>query len=425
MAYAFAGRESDESGTFRAGLDTKYAITSQMTAVASINPDFSNVEQEVESIDFSYREKYYPDRRPFFQEGQDMMGGGSWSFYSRRIPQFDLGLKTYGKIGKTTIGALDCIDFSEPSKIKDTPINRNDIVINARFDLGKTSVIPIQFVRMDDQKFWNHTFITRPSFRWKSLSIGGALEESQTKGGKYGGDYFAYCDWSTKRFYTSVFGSIVTSDFEIFDALVPYNDAKSGGIDVGYGTEWRTGILKGANGGISLSRTDRLDGSHYENSAGGYGNINFRNDHSIKFGFNKGRYEQYHDWTIDTGFGGKAFNQDLNYGASVSYGRRENADYRFASPYVSFRFRKKLSLGVNSQFLWHKKDRKQHILTLNYDITPERGLGGLLVYRDHNYNAFVTYRQAVRKGIDVFIIIGDPNAEKMQKRILAKVIIPF
>jgi len=122
MTYTFAGIESGEGKTLRAGLDAKYAITPEITAVTSINPDFSNVEQDVESIDFSYRERYYADRRPFFQEGSDMMGGGSWSFYSRRIPQFDLGMKVYGKIGRFSIGALDCIDFSNMSEISDDPL---------------------------------------------------------------------------------------------------------------------------------------------------------------------------------------------------------------------------------------------------------------------------------------------------------------
>ena len=117
MTYAFGGVESDDDTTFRAGLNAKYPITSEMTVVASINPDFSNVAQDVESIDFSYREQYYPDQRPFFQEGGDVIQSESWGFYSRRIPQFDLGLKTYGKIGRMTIGALDCIDFSNASEV--------------------------------------------------------------------------------------------------------------------------------------------------------------------------------------------------------------------------------------------------------------------------------------------------------------------
>ena len=82
-------------------------------------------------------------------------------------------------------------------------------------------------------------------------------------------------------------------------------------------------------------------------------------------------------------------------------------------------------MGLRSQFLWHKEDRRQHVLIINYDITPERGLGARLVHRDGKFNAFITYRQAVRRGIDAFIIIGDPNAEKMQKRALAKVILPI
>jgi len=425
MSYAFAGVESGEDKTLRAGLDAKYAITPEITAVASINPDFSNVEQDIESIDFSYRERYYSDRRPFFLEGSDMMGGGPWSFYSRRIPQFDLGMKVYGKTGRFSISALDCMDFSNTSEIKDDPINRNDVVISTKYDIGKSSSIPLQFVRMEDSETWNHAFISRPSFRWGCFSVSGAYEYSQTKGDKDGADYFAYCGWQNKNFYSSVFASYVTPDFEIFDALIPYNDVKTGGFDAGYGTEWRTGKLKRVDTGIYASRADELDGSIYESNMGGYGVVHFRSDYKVKLSLDKGRYEEYRDWTIGTGFIGNASNRYQNYGANISYGRRENADYRFLSPYINFRLIDKFSLGLSSQFLWHSKDRIQHVIIINYDITSERGLGSRLVYRDGNYNAFVTYRQAVRKGIDAFIIIGDPNSEEMKRRALLKVIIPL
>jgi len=425
MTYAFAGVESEESNTLRSGLDAKYAITPEMTAVASINPDFSNVEQDVESIDFSYRERYYSDRRPFFQEGSDIIGGGSWSFYSRRVPQFDLGMKVYGKTGRFSIGALDCVDFSNKSEIKDDPVNRNDVVISTKFDIGKSSSIPFKFVRMEDSESWNHAFILDPSFRRGNFSVGGAWEYSQTKGDKDGADYFAYCGWNSKHFYSSLFGSYVTPDFEIFDALIPYNDTKSGGFDMGYGTEWRTGKLKRIDVGINASRTDKLDGSIYESNIGGYGVVHFRSEYIVQLSLSKSRYEEYRDWTVKTGFMGNANNKYQNYGVNIFYGRREETDYRFLSPYVNFKFMSKLSLGLSSQFLWHKKDRIQHVLTINYDITPERGLGTRVVYRDGNYNAFVTYRQSLRKGIDAFIIIGDPNAEEMQRRALLKVIIPL
>lgn len=425
MTYAFGGYESEEETTFRAGLDAKYPVTSEITAVASINPDFSNVEQDVESIDFSYRERFYPDRRPFFQEGGDIISSGSWGFYSRRIPQFDLGLKTYGKMGKLTLGALDCIDFSKTSELENDPVNRNDLVIVTNIDLGKSSVLPVQFIRMDGPELWNHALTVRPGLRWKNLSIGGAWEGSQTKGGKDGADYFAYVDLGGRHFYSSISGFYVTPDFEILDGLIPYNDVKGGGVSLGCGTEWRTGMLKSAGLNVHASRTDRLNGAHYENNVGIYGETQFRNDHGLNLSLNKGRYEEYRDWNVWLNLFGSISNRSKEYGLSTSYGRREDADYRFLSPYVNLKFWKKLSLGLSSQFLWHTKDREQHVLTFNYDITPERGLGTRLVYRDGKYNAFVTYRQAVRKGIDAFIIIGDPNAGEMKKRAIAKVIIPL
>lgn len=428
MTYAFGGVEShddDTDVTLHAGLNAKYPVTSEMTAVVCVNPDFSNVEQQVESVDFSYRERYYPDRRPFFQEGGDIIGSGEWSFYSRRIPQFDLGLKTYGKIGKMTMGVLDCIDFSDADEIGSAPINRNDLVIAAKLDLGESSAIPIQLIRRDDPELWNHALVCRPRFRWGDFSAGGAVERSQTKGGKSGGDYFANAGWGNKHFHSSIFGWYVTPDFEITDGLIPYTDAKGAGFDMSYGTEWRSGFLKNAGGGINASRTDRLNGDHYEHNVGAYVRAHLRSDYAGSLGFSKGGYEEYRDWTLRLKVIGNVENQHRRYGLGASYGRREDADYAFLAPFVNFRFQEKLSLGLSSQFLWHKENRRQYLLTLNYDITPERGLGARLVHRDGDFNAFVTYRQAVRKGIDVFIIIGDPNAEKMQKRALAKIIVPL
>jgi len=447
MIYALGGYESDEEATLRAGLDAKYSVTSGITTVASINPDFSNVAQVVESIDFSYRERYYPDRRPFFQEGASMIKSGSWGFYSRRIPQFDLGLKTYGKVGRITIGALNCTDFSNTFEIGrdpadrndlliatridlDKPINRNDMVIEARMDLGKSSVIPLQFVRKDDTESWNHALICKPGFRWKNLSIKGLCAGSQTKGGKDGGSYSASINWDTKYFYTSYFfssltGFYVTPGFEIADGLVPYTDAKGGDYSVGCRSEWRSGILKSVEGGMYAGMADRLDGTLYERNKGAYGRIHFRSDHSVNLGFDKGRYEEYRDQTLWLDLAGNLSNYDRLYGLSIMRGRQGGADYTLLSPYISFGFFEKLSLGLSSEFLWHAENTRQHILTFNYDITPEHSLGTRLVYQDHDFNAFITYRQVVRKGIDVFIIIGDPNAKEMQRRALAKIILPL
>ena len=57
---------SQRESTARAGADLRYEVTPQLRLIGTVNPDFENVEQAVEGIDFSYGERYVSDRRPFF-----------------------------------------------------------------------------------------------------------------------------------------------------------------------------------------------------------------------------------------------------------------------------------------------------------------------------------------------------------------------
>lgn len=89
----------------RSGLDVKYPISTTLTGVATLFPDFETVEQAVTDLSFSYTEKFVPDRRPFFAEGSGYLQD-SFLFYSQRIADVDGGLKVVGKQGQTTISAL-------------------------------------------------------------------------------------------------------------------------------------------------------------------------------------------------------------------------------------------------------------------------------------------------------------------------------
>ena len=81
---------TDSAYTARAGADLRYEVTPQLRLIGTANPDFDNIEQAVEGIDFSYGERYVPDRRPFFSEGGNVYNVGQL-FYSRRIEDMDGG----------------------------------------------------------------------------------------------------------------------------------------------------------------------------------------------------------------------------------------------------------------------------------------------------------------------------------------------
>src|SRR5690606_10975129 len=56
-----------------ASLSARYGITSSISAEATINPDFSQIESDAAQIDVNDTfALFYPERRPFFQEGSDL-----------------------------------------------------------------------------------------------------------------------------------------------------------------------------------------------------------------------------------------------------------------------------------------------------------------------------------------------------------------
>ena len=102
---------------FDAGLDMQHRLPSGLTALGSLNPDFSQIEQVVEPISFSYTERWLPEVRPFFMTGTDVYFPGARSFYSRRIQDFDLGLKAFGTIGNDTYGLLDALSYGSENSL--------------------------------------------------------------------------------------------------------------------------------------------------------------------------------------------------------------------------------------------------------------------------------------------------------------------
>ena len=73
-------------GTVRAGADLKAGLGPNLTFQATVNPDFGQVELDPAEVNLTAFETFFPERRPFFVEGSQLLeGGGTGYFYSRRI----------------------------------------------------------------------------------------------------------------------------------------------------------------------------------------------------------------------------------------------------------------------------------------------------------------------------------------------------
>ena len=109
------------------GLDLKYALTSSLTLTGTINPDFGQVEVDPAVVNLSQFETFYPEKRPFFTEGVNIIRFGDTPapshfnffyppslFYSRRVGRDDTRIRGAAKLtgrvaGGWTIGLLDAL----------------------------------------------------------------------------------------------------------------------------------------------------------------------------------------------------------------------------------------------------------------------------------------------------------------------------
>jgi len=98
-----------------ASLGLQYAFTPSLTAEATYNPDFSQVESDAAQIDVNRTfALFYPERRPFFQEGSDLFNTWHNAFYTRSINDPIFAAKLTGRMNRTSIAYIGGRDEHSP-----------------------------------------------------------------------------------------------------------------------------------------------------------------------------------------------------------------------------------------------------------------------------------------------------------------------
>jgi hypothetical protein len=174
-----------------AGLDAKFGVTGNLTATATVNPDFGQVEVDPAVVNLSAFETFFQEKRPFFLEGSQIFGnygrGGSndfWGFnnsepqifYSRRIgraPQISVegdytdvpaattilgAAKLTGKTNSGwSLGFLDAFTGEERARVFDHLASSRSIVepftnyavVRVQRDIGSRSGIGMLSTRVN------------------------------------------------------------------------------------------------------------------------------------------------------------------------------------------------------------------------------------------------------------------------------------
>ncbi|MBI4662103.1 MAG: carbohydrate binding family 9 domain-containing protein [Verrucomicrobia bacterium] len=403
-----------------AGLDVRAALTPTLTGVFTANPDFGTVERAVEGIDFSYSERFVPDQRPFFMEGENFYTEGTLIgrfFHSLRIPDFDAGLNFYGRVGpRTSAGVLGAFELD----------GRQDYVVRARQEFNTTDSLAVSAVGRNDSDGDNEVLVFHPA--WRRANWVGLLHWAPSfTDGEYSGDALNFdLVYQTQR--TSAGGVVhyVRPEFRADNGYIPFTDEYGLFAYVGHTTEWRAGPLRRLRLYPMTRLANHFDGRPFRRMATFYLFSETRGDWGIDLRVEAGRFERYDDRLFEIKVRGRVSDKFHNFGLGVQWGRQGGEDLLFLTPSIHWRFAERFSVGAASSVLSHRQDRFQHLLSLSYDLTKAWSFGGRLVWQDELTSGFLSLRRSGYAGTDYYVVFGNPNpTAEFEPMLTLKIVMPF
>jgi hypothetical protein len=437
MAYLLGGT-GDGASSQQAGIDIKHALTPTLTAALTANPDFRNVEQSVSSVDFTYSEQYLPDSRPFFQEG----GGyfpGSDIFSTGGIEAVDLGGKVYGKYGNYNLGVLNTQQFgtanySAMSVGREWP-DKAGVYLQG-VQSSKTSVD-----NTVGKMSGNYYIYNRNDHK---INLDGAMTLSSLTGAGQSKSYsFGLDSWGGPRVLGWYVGhDHIDPDFAPVLGYVPDTDIQAWHISTSLRNDFSSGKLNHWTTDLSADLADHTDGSLYYNTIQWNGHMHYQggkatyltlvssdrrqpdennpdviysfHDEYARFRYRLASTDLYRSTTAEIACGRRAGGPYMYYGLETGWLLTDKLSVRTSYSYGSVKAPSPLAYSSN-----------QFITTLAYDLDKERTVAGRFRAGSGASNLYLSYKQRVRSGMDIYLIYGDPNTETTRNCLLLKLIRPL
>ena len=406
--------ETDERDyTAQGGTDIRYEVTPQLRLIGTANPDFDNIEQAVEGIDFSYGERFVSDRRPFFSEGGNVYRLGRL-FHSRRIMDMDGGLKVFGKIGKnTSVGTLGTYHR-----------NNQNAILQASQSLTATSNISAAFLSHHHRDTGlNNVGYLSGDVRHGKFSVGSNLTQTWADESD-GRNAFISLGYNGSLFQPYLSAFFVDPDFVNRLGYRPFTGYRGIGLGSFIRNEWREGFFRRASASIQSQISNTYEGEAFRRDFYVSSLILTHSDYALAAGWRGGQFEEFSDSVFSIGLRARASDRFNNVNVTYNWGEQAGETIHRISGNLNLHAYG-FTAGFSSQIQWHFERRYQQILTLTYDFSPALSLGSRLIWQVEGINIYFALRRSGYAGTDFFIILGDPNASEFKQRFVAKVIRAF
>lgn len=436
LPYVLAGRHiPNREGEIRenlvaAGVDIRYELRPNLTGVISLLPDFSQVERAVTSVDFSYNEKFRSDLRPFFQEGAAYFGdipsgdktpATSAYFYSNRVPDFDYGLKAFGRADGSQFGAL----------VMRAPGNRTDVVANFQRQFDRTHNLSAMLVSTDRTDLRNQLYVLRGSGREPS-GFNYAFDAAATRTDPAPGDgSFARGALGWGQGFWSVGGTSdrYSRDFFPANGLLARDlpDTTGHGAFVSYYRDRPEGALREVRGDLTWNERETGEGRLQRRKVYAGGSVELR-ERQVRLGggYSAGPYrpvgatagswsgttndDSY--WSINADFNTRS--SRLGYGVGHAFGQLGGGDYRYSSAYVWAKPTRALAIGLTSELLENFGTYRQSVATGTWDVAPQHTVAGRYIRADYGNSHRLAWVWRARPDLDVFAVYDDVRGLPVQ-----------
>jgi hypothetical protein len=158
------------------GLDVKWTPGADTALDATINPDFSQIESDVAQIGVNERfALLYPEKRPFFLEGVELLTTPIRAVYTRTITSPRWGTRGTGKLGGTAFTAFVAEDRgggsvilpgTDSSDFAEQDFDSFVAIARVRHDLGRSFVSALATDR-ELRHEPGHNRVAGPDFQWR------------------------------------------------------------------------------------------------------------------------------------------------------------------------------------------------------------------------------------------------------------------
>lgn len=156
----------DDKEHYEGGVDLRWGMLPNVTLNMTVNPDFAETEADEQNITISRFELFFPEKRPFFNEGSTFFSTPMDLFFTRRVgarlpdgePQrILLGAKLTGKVQGWSLGLLEARTqerrFTDPDDgLEKVSPGANFFVLRMQRDIFRNSSIGFLTVNRDQSR---------------------------------------------------------------------------------------------------------------------------------------------------------------------------------------------------------------------------------------------------------------------------------